>query len=140
MLQKLVALTKRKSLERLELSECSAEIAWERSRGEVKNISIEDKGKFRIEGNVSLGQSSLGGMVQLGVVPEYLEWLQHADEVFAHARGGYRWTTVHLSGTPDKPGPDLSPRILEALKESPGAFLGVFLRQLGEWLEQKSRL
>jgi hypothetical protein len=75
-------------------------------------------------------------VVQLGVFPEYLEWLPHAEEVFTRERGGYRWTTVHLSGTPDKPGQDLSPRLLETLKESPGAFLGVILRELGEWLQQ----
>jgi hypothetical protein len=42
---------------------------------------------------------------------------------------------VHLSGTIDKPEQDLSPRIIEALKESPGAFLGLVFRQFGEWLK-----
>ncbi|MEO6872598.1 MAG: hypothetical protein ABI233_10310 [Chthoniobacterales bacterium] len=135
-LGQLASLTKKKSLERLELSECSAEIAWDKGRGEIKNVALEDRGKFRIEGNVQLGQNSLGGTVQLGVVPEYLEWLPHADEVFTRVHDGYRWTTVHLSGTPDKPGQDLSPRILAALKQSPGAFLGVILREAGEWLKQ----
>lgn len=135
-LDKLAALTKKKSLERLELNECSAEIDWENGGGEIKNIAIEDAGKFRIEGTVALRRNSLGGAVQLGVVPEYLEWLPHAEEVFSRAHGGYLWTTVHLSGTPDQPGQDLSPRVLEALKESPGAFLGVILREFGEWLDR----
>jgi hypothetical protein len=135
-LGQLASLTKKRSLERLELSKCSAEIAWENGRGEIKNVVIEDEGKFRIEGNVQLGQNSLGGAVQLGVMPEYLEWLPHAEEVFTRWQGGYRWTTVHLSGTPNKPGQDLSPRILAALKQSPGAFLGAILRQAGEWIEQ----
>jgi hypothetical protein len=43
--------------------------------------------------------------------------------------------TVNLSGTINKPGQDLSPRIIEALKESPGAFLGLIFRQFGEWLK-----
>ena len=45
-LQKLVALTKKKSIERLELSRCSAEIVWEKSRGEIKNIALEGQGKI----------------------------------------------------------------------------------------------
>ncbi|MGH8165286.1 MAG: hypothetical protein ACREP1_13220, partial [Rhodanobacteraceae bacterium] len=67
-----------------------------------------------------------------------LEWLPHAEEVFHRAHGGYLWTTVHLSGTPDQPGQDLSPRILDALKESPGAFLGAVFREVGKWLERTS--
>lgn len=135
-LGQLASLTKKKSLKELELSECSAEIAWEKGRGEIKNLAIEDEGKFRIEGNVQIDQNSLGGKVQLGVVPEYLEWLPDAEEVFTRTHGGYRWTTVHLSGTPAKPGQDLSPRILAALKQSPGAYLGVILREVGEWMKQ----
>lgn len=135
-LKKLAALTKKKSLESLQLNECSAEIAWENGGGEIKKIAIEDEGKFRIEGAISLQKKSLGGAIQLGVVPEYLEWLPHAEEVFPRTHGGYLWTTVHLSGTPDQPGQDLSPRILDVLKESPGAFLGVIFRQVGEWLEE----
>ncbi|MGH7936357.1 MAG: hypothetical protein ACREF8_05050, partial [Chthoniobacterales bacterium] len=135
-LKKLAALTKKKSLESLQLTECSAEIDWKNGSGEIKKIAIEDEGKFRIEGNISLRNKSLGGIIQLGVVPEYLKWLLHAEEVFHHADGGYLWTTVHLSGTPDQPGQDLSPRILDALKESPSDFLGVIFREVGEWLEQ----
>lgn len=135
-LKKLAALTRKKSLESLQLNECSAAIAWENGGGEIKKIAIEDEGKFRIEGKISLRDKSLGGAIQLGVVPEYLEWLPHAEEIFTSTHGGYLWTTVHLSGTPDQPGQDLSPRILDALKESPGAFLGVIFRQVGEWIEQ----
>jgi hypothetical protein len=42
---------------------------------------------------------------------------------------------VHLSGTIDNPGQDLSPRIIDAFKESPGAFLGLIFRQFGDWLK-----
>ena len=44
-------------------------------RLEIKNIAVEDKGKFRIEGLVSVREKSLGGAIQLGVAREYLEWL-----------------------------------------------------------------
>jgi hypothetical protein len=55
--------------------------------------------------------------------------------VFTRERDGYLWTTVHLSGTVEEPRQDLSPRIIEALQESPGAYLGLLFRQFGEWLK-----
>ena len=42
---------------------------------------------------------------------------------------------MHLSGTIDQPQQDLSPRVIEALKESPGAFLGLTFRLIGDWLK-----
>src|SRR6266403_2126146 len=111
--------------------ECSAEVNWNYPKMEIKNIAIEDKGKFRIEGSVSIREKSLGGAIQLGLAREYLDWLPNAREVFPSERTGYFWTTVHLSGTTDKPEQDLSPRIIDALKESPGAFLGLIFHQFG---------
>lgn len=134
-LEKLSSITGKKSIEELELNECSAELDWESPKLEIKNIAIEDKGKFRIEGALSIRDKSLGGAIQLGVARDYLEWLPNAGEVFPKERAGYLWTTLHLSGTIDDPGQDLSPRIIEVLKESPGAFLGLVFRQFGDWLK-----
>jgi hypothetical protein len=88
---------------------------------------------------VTVHDRSIGGTIQLGLAREYLEWLPHAEEVFPRQQGRYLWTAVHLSGTVDNPQQDLSPRIIEALKESPGAFLGLVLRQFGEWLQNVFR-
>lgn len=134
-LQKLASITGKKSIEALELNECSAEVDWEGPTVEIKNIAVEDKGKFRIEGLVSVRRKSLGGAIQLGLAREYLEWLPGAEEIFTSERGGYLWTTVNLSGTIEQPQQDLSPRVIEALKESPGAFLGLIFRQVGDWLK-----
>lgn len=134
-LEKLSSITGKKSIEQLELSECSGDVDWNSPRLEIKNVAIEDKGKFRIEGALSIREKSLGGAIQLGLSREYLEWLPHAEEVFPKEKAGYLWTTVHLSGTIDNPGQDLSPRIIDALKESPGAFLGLVFRQFGQWLK-----
>ena len=134
-LQKLSSITGKKSIEELELNECSVEVNWDGPSVEIKNIAVEDKGKFRIEGLVLLKGKSLGGALQLGVSREYLEWLPRAEEIFTSERGGHLWTTVHLSGTIEQPQQDLSPRVMEALQESPGAFLGLIFRQLGDWLK-----
>ncbi len=42
---------------------------------------------------------------------------------------------MRLSGTIEQPQQDLSPRIIEALKESPGDFLALVFRVFGEWLK-----
>jgi hypothetical protein len=135
-LEKLASITKKKSIEHLELNECSLDLDWNSPRVEIKSIAIEDRGKFRIEGSASINQKSLGGTIDLGVAHEYLEWFPNAEEVFTRERDGYLWTRVHLSGTTEKPEEDLSPRIIEVLKESPGALLGVFFRQVGDWLKK----
>ena len=43
---------------------------------------------------------------------------------------------MHISGTIDKPKQDLSQRIIELFKESPGAYLGLLFRQFGDWLKK----
>ncbi|HEY2615307.1 MAG TPA: hypothetical protein VGI42_06325 [Chthoniobacterales bacterium] len=134
-LEKLASITQKKSLAELELSECSATVDWHTPNGEIKEIAIEEKGKFRIQGSVKMREHSLGGALELGVMREYLEWLPHPEEIFTRERGGYLWTTVHLSGTIEAPEQDLSPRVIEALKESPGAFLALIFRQVGEWFK-----
>jgi hypothetical protein len=134
-LEKLATITRQKSFERLELNECALELDWDSPKAQLKNIVIEDRGKFRIEGAVTVREKSLGGAIELGMARKNLEWLPNAEEVFSREENGYLWTTVHLSGTIDKPEQDLSPRIIDALKESPGAFLGLVFRLLGDWLK-----
>jgi hypothetical protein len=63
--------------------------------------------------------------------------MPHPEDVFPRAEGAYLWTSVHLSGTLDKPEQDLSPRLVTAMKESPGAFFGAALRAFGAWLRRK---
>jgi hypothetical protein len=43
---------------------------------------------------------------------------------------------VRLSGTIDDPKQDLSPRIIELFKESPGAYLQFLFRQFEDWLRR----
>jgi hypothetical protein len=78
----------------------------------------------------------LRGTVRLGLTREYLDWLPNPEEVFSRRQSGYLWTNVHLSGTIDEPGQDLSPRIIELFKQSPGAYLGLLFRQFESWLKK----
>lgn len=134
-LEKLVAITGKKSLATLKLNDCSFHCAWRYPKFTFENIAIEENGKFRIEGELSIDRGLLGGSLDLGVTREYLDWLPRPEEIFTRERDGYMWTRVHLSGTIDDPEQDLSPRIIEIFKESPGAYLKLLFRQLGAWLK-----
>ena len=133
-LEKLAEVARKKSFERLDLNECSLGFAWRYPEIEIKDIAIEEKEKFRIEGEISIKRGVLRGTIRLGLTREYLEWLPNPEEVFSRRSSGYLWTDVHLSGTLDEPEQDLSERIVELFKESPGAYLGLLFRQFGDWL------
>jgi len=124
-LNKLAELAQKKSFERLDLNECSLSFAWRYPEIEIKDITIEEKGKFRIEGEISIKRPVLRGTIRLGLTREYLDWLPNPEEVFSRRSSGYLWTDVHLSGTIDEPRQDLSQRIIELFKESPGAYLEI---------------
>jgi len=136
LLEKLAELAQKKSFEHLELNDCSLNFAWRYPKIDIKDIAIEEKGKFRVEGAISIDRRSLGGAVRLGLTRQYLDWLPNREEVFNLERSGYLWTTVQLSGTIDEPKQDLSPRIIELFKESPGAYLGLLFRQFEAWLKK----
>jgi hypothetical protein len=132
LLQKLASITGKKSLETLEPGECAFRIEWNYPKLAFKEIAIEERGKFRIEGALSIDHHALGGEIRLGMAPEYLAWLPDAGEVFTRGDGDYWWVTVHLSGTIEKPQQDLSPRISSMLEEHPGALLEFFFQEAGE--------
>jgi hypothetical protein len=135
-LDQAAALTGKESIEQIRLSRCSLEFEWNYPRAEVRQIDIEAEGAFYIKGAVLVDSQNLSGSVQFGASRKFLEWLPRAEEVFAQERDGYLWTTVNLAGTLQKPREDLSPRVAALLKRSPGAALGIFFRQVGEWFEK----
>jgi hypothetical protein len=136
LLEKLAELAQKKSLEHLQLNDCSLTFGWRYPKIDIKDIIVEEEGKFRVEGEISIERRRLGGTIRLGIAREYLDWLPNPEEVFSRRQGGYLWTNVHLSGTIDEPGQDLSPRIIELFKESPGAYLRLFFRQFEGWLKK----
>jgi len=135
-LKKLAELARNKAFERLDLNDCSMRFAWRYPKIDIQDIEIEEKGKFRLEGAISIERRSLRGEVKLGLTRQYLDWLPNPTEVFNQERSGYLWTTVHLSGSIEHPQQDLSARIIELFKESPTAYLGLLFRQFEEWLKK----
>jgi len=135
-LEKLAELAHKKSFGRLDLNECSLGFAWRYPEIEIKDIAIEEKEKFRIQGEISIKRRVLRGTIRLGLTREYLDWLPNPEEVFSRRSSGYLWTDVRLSGTIDEPKQDLSQRIVALFNESPGAYLGLLFRQFGIWLKK----
>ena len=135
LLNKLAEVARNKSFESLRLDDCSLSFAWRYPKIDVKDVVIEERGKFRAEGEIAIDRRRLHGTLSLGLTRQYLDWLPNPEEVFNRERSGYLWTTVHLSGTIDEPKQDLSPRIIELFKESPGAYLGLLFRQFEDWLK-----
>ena len=136
LLDKLAELSRKKSFERFDLNECSLNFAWRYPEIDIKDIAIEQKDKFRIEGDISVNRRLLRGTLKLGLTREYLDWLPNPEEVFSRRSNGYLWTDVHLSGTIGEPRQDLSQRIIKLFKESPGAYLNLMFRQFGDWLKK----
>jgi len=135
-LEKLAELAQKKSFEHLALNDCSFSFGWKYPKIHIENIAIEERGKFRIEGDMWIDQRRLRGTIRLGITREYLDWLPNPEEVFSRKEGDYLWTNVRLSGTIDAPGQDLSPRIIELFKQSPGAYLRLLFRQFEAWLKK----
>ena len=135
-LEKLAELAQKKSFEHLALNDCSLRFGWKYPKIDIENIAIEERGKFRIEGEMSIDQRRLRGTIRLGLTREYLDWLPNPEQVFSRKEGDYLWTNVRLSGTIDDPGQDLSPRIIELFKQSPGAYLRLLFRQFEAWLRK----
>jgi len=134
-LENVAKITNEKALERLILNDCSFALAWNYPAAEIRDIAIEERGKFRAQGTMRIENKELSGAIELGVVRHLLDWLPKPEEVFPREHDGYLWTTVHLSGTTDAPEQDLSPRVVEVLKGNPGATLGLLLRRFEEWLK-----
>jgi hypothetical protein len=135
LLYKAAELARNKSIESLQLDDCSLGFTWRYPKIDIKDVIIEQKGKFRIEGAIAVDRRALHGTLRLGLTRRYLDWLPSPEKVFNREQSGYLWTTVHLSGTIDEPKQDLSRRIIELFKQSPGAYLGLLFRQFEEWLK-----
>lgn len=138
LLEFLASAAAEKNLKTLTLRECNVEFQWKYPRFEISSISLEAEEKVALRGSLAVRNGKLDGTCELGLDPEYLDWLPKAEEeVFTRRENGMIWTTVRISGTLAKPENDLTPRLKEALKKDPAAAAGLFLRGAGEWIEQK---
>ncbi len=116
-MQREIALfTRSPQFERIPLHELSGAFVVDGGVTEVRNLVAESKGLLRLEGVVRIGPGgALAGDLQIGVTPQTLQWLPGSRErVFTESRGGYRWTSLEVGGTLDRPTEDLSGRLAAA--------------------------
>jgi hypothetical protein len=120
----------------LTLKTCRADIHWQGSTLTMTNLEVECENVFRLTGTITITENqTLSGEIELGLTDSYLHWLPTAREsIFKRDRGPYHFTTVHLSGTLQKPKEDLSSRLIREVEKSPLLALKLFFRQIGEYL------
>jgi hypothetical protein len=119
------------------LKVCRADLGWDKGAVSASNIEAECEGVFRLTGTVTItADHTLSGQIELGLTDPYLRWLPTArTAIFTRDEGPYHFTTIHLSGTVQKPDQDLTPRIARELEKSPMLALKLFFRQAGQWFD-----
>jgi hypothetical protein len=118
----------------LTLKVCRTDIRWEAGAVSAENLEIESANVFRVTGTIKIAaDKSLSGAVELGVAEPYLRWLPTArSAIFTRQEGAYYFTTVHVSGTSQKPQQDLTARVLHEVGKSPLLALKLFFNELGQ--------
>ena len=87
----------------------------------LTNLDAMYRDAVRVMGTVEVKGDQLQGALQVGLKPEFLDWVPGSLEaVFTEPREGLNWTVVHLSGTVQEPKEDLSKRILSAVEDRLG--------------------
>ena len=121
----------------LALKVCRADMRWEAGTLSAENIEVECDGVFRMTGTLTIApDQKLSGQVEFGLTDPYLHWLPTArSAIFTRDEGPYHFTTIHFSGTAQKPEQDLSPRISREVEKSPLLALKLFFDQAGGWFD-----
>ena len=119
------------------LKVCTADVKWESGAITAENIEVESDGVFRLTGTLTIAaDKTLSGQVELGLTDPYLKWLPTArTAVFTRDEGPYHFTTIHFSGTAQKPVQDLSSRIEHEVGKSPLLAIKLFFNQAGSWFD-----
>ncbi len=117
------------------LKVCQADVSWKAGAMSAENLEVECEGVFRLTGTITIAaDQTLSGQVELGLTDPYLKWLPTAKSaIFTRDEGPYHFTTIHFSGTAQKPVQDLAPRIMTEVGKSPTLALKLFFNQVGAW-------
>jgi hypothetical protein len=121
----------------LALKTCRANLHWNEGALSADHIDVECERVFHLTGSLAVAADHrLSAQFELGLADPYLRWLPTArTAIFTRDEGIYHFTTVHFSGTAQKPTEDLSPRISHEVAKSPLLALKLFFAQAGEWFD-----
>jgi hypothetical protein len=99
----------------LELTRASANFSRTPDQMQVTGMVVEAEGLIRVDGAFTVIDGQIDGDFQVGLTPATLQWIPGSQElIFIDSRGGYRWTSMHLSGPVAHPVDDLTPRLIAA--------------------------
>jgi hypothetical protein len=132
-----IAATKSPDPGDLPLDVCESDVKLATGSLSLEKLAIESHGIFRLSGTVRMAKDkTLSGELELGVTDPYLRWLPALEkDIFTREEGPYHFTTVHLSGTAEKPQQDLSARLTSELSRHPFVALKLFFNSSSVWLE-----
>ena len=101
------------------LRNASVRFSQNRERMELHDIDLDAGGILRITGNAVVKSGTLQGHLMLGISSGLIQWLpQTGSKIFGESREGYVWAPFEISGTPEQPVENLSPRLAAAVVES----------------------
>jgi hypothetical protein len=132
-----IAATKSPDPGDLQLNVCQTDVKLDNGAISLENLKLESSGVFRVSGTIRMAKDkTLSGELEVGVTDPYLRWLPSAESaIFTRVDGPYRVTTVHVSGTSEKPQQDLSPRVSKELEKHPFVALKLFFNSSSAWFE-----
>jgi len=119
----------------LALKVCQADVRWQEGAITAENINVECENVFQLTGTLAIAKDkTLSGSVELGLTDPYLKWLPTAKQaIFTRDEGPYHFTTIHFSGTTQKPQQDLTQRVAKEVEKSPLLALKLFFNQASDW-------
>jgi hypothetical protein len=123
-LDKIATYTRASRFRRLPLDVAEADYRWSPGSIVLRELVLQSSGLIRVEGNVTVQNGSLSGMLHVGVTPDTLKWIPGAERrVFVKAApstdspAGYVWASLRLGGTTSAPTEDLSARLVAGVGE-----------------------
>ena len=134
LLDQVASLSKDPSLREIRFETVRFHWTWNDPVLEAQEIEISSAGVLRLEGALKIDAGRLSGDVQFGIRPQDIAWLPKKGRgIFDQSRPGsdLAWTTVHFSGTTQKPEEDFTPRVRKAITSSPFLLLKIALEQIG---------
>jgi len=98
----------------MEVDKAEADLAWKNHIVSLTNIDLRKESVFRVTGQDDIAaDGTMDGHLKLGLPTAAIsKWPKHQTDVFSVTQDDYSWADVHVTGTPEAPQEDLSPRLL----------------------------
>jgi hypothetical protein len=122
----------------MEVDKAEADVAWKNHIFSLTNIDVRKENIFRVAGQADIApDDTIDGHLKFGLPTSAVsKWPKIQTEVFSTAQDDFSWTDVHVTGTPEAPQEDLSPRLLAVGVEQGGDLLKQGAQKAGDLINQ----